>query len=183
MTRIEWINGWPVLNGGKPILLSESFGKTPDQKYPPAPFKDTFTGKRLDPSWYQFRIPYTKNYQLGISKQIINSGIHSVDKSRKGGVAFNPNVFSLSDRDTPAAIVRKQKSLNMTFSATLLPTDGSLGYKQSVGISIYLSEFQHQDIGIRGCVNQTGMCIYSELLMNGTSRVSRPIISVALESH
>lgn len=164
-------------------MLSDSFGKTPDQKYPPAPFKDTFNGKSLDPSWYQFRIPYTKNYQLGIPKQMINSGTHSVDKSRKGGVTLNPNVFSLSERDTPAAIVRKQKSLNMTFSATLLPTDGSLGYRQSVGISIYLSEFQHQDIGIRGCVNQTGMCIYSELLMNGTSRVCSSIMCGVSESH
>jgi hypothetical protein len=96
---------------------------------------------------------------------------HGKGNSETSGLRFSPNVFSLSDRDTPAAILRKQKSLNMTFSATLLPASGSLGYLQSIGISAYLSEFQHQDTGIRGCVNQTGMCFYSTLLMNGTSVV------------
>jgi hypothetical protein len=63
----------------------------------------------------------------------------------------------------------------MTFSATLLPTtNGTLGYLQSIGISSYLSEFQHQDIGIRGCAYNTGLCFYSSLLMNGTSLVGHP---------
>ncbi|OBT76896.1 hypothetical protein VF21_04726 [Pseudogymnoascus sp. 05NY08] len=133
MTTIEWKDGWPILNENKPILLSESFGTTPDQKYPPAPFRDTFRSKVVDSSWYQLRTPYTKNYR---------SGTHG-----NSGITFAPNVFSLSDRDTPAAILRKQKSLNMTFSASLLPSTKPLGYLQSIGISVYLSEFQHQDIG------------------------------------
>ncbi|CZR65746.1 probable xylan 1,4-beta-xylosidase [Phialocephala subalpina] len=160
LTTVTWKEGWPTLNDGKPILLSESFGSTPDQTYPPPPFKDTFSNSDLDPSWYQLRVPYTNNYNTGKTKN---------SKYPTSGIIFSPNVFSLSDRDTPSAVLRKQKSLNMTFSAALLATNGSLGYLQSVGISAYLSEFQHQDIGIRGCVNQTGMCMYSTLLMNGTS--------------
>lgn len=162
LTTVTWKDGWPTLNGGKPITQSESFGSTPDQKYPSAPFKDTFSNSELDPSWYQLRVPYTKNYKISTNK-------HS--KHDTGGLTFSPNVFSLSDRDTPAAILRKQKSLNMTFSASLLPTNGSLGYLQSIGISAYLSELQHQDIGIRGCVNDIGICFYSTLIMNGTSMV------------
>lgn len=157
MTTIEWKEGWPILNENKPILLSESFGMTPDQKYPPAAFRDTFRSNAIDPSWYQLRTPYTKNYKTGTH--------------RNGGIIFTPNVFSLSERDTPAAILRKQKSLNMTFSASLLPTTKPLGYLQSIGISAYLSEFQHQDIGVRGCLNQTGVCLYSTLFVNGTSTV------------
>jgi hypothetical protein len=159
------------LNGGKPILLSESFGKTQDQTYPPLYFKDNFTSSNLDPGWSQLRIPYTENFKSGTLQT--PGKPFAVRHDTTHGITFSPNVFSLSDRDTPAAILRKQKSLNMTFSATLLPTKGSLGYLQSVGISVYLSEFQHQDIGIRGCINQTGMCLYSTLLMNGTSMVSR----------
>ncbi|KAH8817081.1 glycosyl hydrolase family 43 protein [Xylogone sp. PMI_703] len=170
LTTVKWVNNWPVLNEGKPILLSESFGHTRDQRYPPAPFKDEFSSKTLDPSWYQLRIPYTENFISGSTQ---TSGYHYTPGHNNGGLTFSPNVFSLSDRDTPAAILRKQKSLNMTFWATLLPTKGSLGYLQSVGISVYLSEFQHQDIGIRGCVNQTGMCFYSTLLKNGTSEAKQ----------
>jgi beta-xylosidase len=162
LTTVTWKDGWPTLNDGKPVLLSESFGSTSDQEYPPPPFKDTFSDSTVNSSWYQLRVPYTKNYKTGKTK-------HS--KHETGGITFSPNVFSLSDRDTPAAILRKQKSLNMTFSATLLPASGSLDYRQSIGISAYLSELQHQDIGLRGCVNMTGMCFYTTLLMNGTSVV------------
>lgn len=169
MTTVTWASGWPTLNDGKPILLSESFGSTPDQKYPPSAFRDTFSDSKLDPHWYQLRIPYTKNYELGNTRRWKQS--HTIGNSHQSGIRLFPNVFSLSDRDTPAAIFRKQKSLNMTFSATLLPANGSLGYRQSVGISVYLSEFQHQDIGIRGCVDETGMCVYSTLMMNSTSIV------------
>jgi hypothetical protein len=171
MTTVKWEEGWPVLNEGNPILLSESFGKAPDQKYPPASFKDTFSGSHLQPSWYQLRTPYTKNYNIGLWDSAgYFEGFSSA--SYFGGITFSPNVFSLSERDTPAAILRKQKSLNMTFAAKILPTIGSLGILQSVGISVYLSEFQHQDIGIRGCVNLTGMCFYSTVSFNGTSSVS-----------
>jgi hypothetical protein len=173
LTTVVWNNdSWPVLNGGNPILLSESFGETPDQVYPPPPFSDNFTSNTLDPSWYQLRIPYTKNYNAGISDSAFSaSRLGCSNTTRRSGITFSPNVFGLSDRDTPSAILRKQKSLNMTFSATLSPTTRSLGYLQSVGISAYLSEFQHQDIGIRGCVNSTEMCFYSTLLENGTTTV------------
>lgn len=160
LTTVSWHDDWPVLNNNLPILLSESFGKAPDQKYPPAPFIDEFNSTTLDSSWYQLRTPYTKNYRLPQSKK------------HTPGVVFTPNVFSLSERDVPATLLRKQASLNMTFSATLLPTTGSLGSLQTVGISVYLSEFQHQDIGVTGCTNGTGLCFYSTLLRNGTATVS-----------
>lgn len=164
MTTVEWENGWPILNGGKPITLSESFGDAPDQNPVLKPFVDDFSGHELDANWYQLRIPYTKNYHLAQS----NHGM----SSKRRGLVLNPNVFGLDDRDTPSALLRKQKSLNMTFSATLLPTAGPLNTRQSVGISAYLSELQHQDIGVSGCVNSTGLCIYTRLMMNDTKTVS-----------
>ena len=170
------------MNDGKPILLSENVGNTPEAKPRATSFTDTFRGKALEPTWYQLRIPYTNNYRLGnTGKDKKDLGIAGHQKP--GGVTLYPNVFTLSDRDTPAALFRKQKSLNMTFSATLLPTDGSLGYRQSVGISAYLSEFQHQDVGIRGCVNQTGMCFYSNLIRNGTTTVSTHSITTKLDTN
>ena len=101
------------------------------------------------------RTPYTENYKIF-----------------NGRLVFRPNVFSLSERDTPAALLRKQKSLNMTFSAEVLGFRGSLGPRNRVGISTYLSEWQHQDIGLRGCVDDTGMCLYTETRRNGTLDVS-----------
>lgn len=172
LTTVKWVDDWPILNDGNEILLSESFGTTADQMVPPPPFIDHFSKGALDPSWYQLRVPYTKNYNLAVSRCYnTNKAWCNANKSTKSGITLLPNVFGLSDRDVPAAILRKQKSLNMTFSATLLPTTESLGYLQSVGISAYLSEFEHQDIGIRGCINETRMCLYTSLIMNTTTLV------------
>lgn len=145
-------------------MLSQSFGETKDQDMVPDTFIDTFSSHSLDPSWYQLRTPYTKNYRFKKSTHH-KSGGHS-------GLILNPNVFGLSDRDTPAALLRKQTSLNMTFSATLFSTAEPLNTRQSVGVSAYLSEFQHEDIGVTGCANSTGVCIFTTLIMNDTTTVS-----------
>ncbi|KAJ5623302.1 hypothetical protein N7490_011907 [Penicillium lividum] len=152
LTSVKWSSdGWPRMNNRQPILLSELFGPSNiEQPLVPASFHDNFTSSVLHPSWYQLRTPYTSNFALG------------------RGLKLKPNVYGLSDRDTPAALLRKQKSLNMTFSATLSATQGSLGPRMTVRISAYLSEYQHQDIGIRGCINETGVCLYSALQKNTT---------------
>ncbi|KAJ1715250.1 beta-xylosidase [Aspergillus flavus] len=153
LSPVAWKDGWPVINNGRPILLSESFGDTPDQSTPDT-WIDNFEGSTLDNRWYQLRTPYTENFIL----------------REKGGIIFRPNVYSLSERDVPAAILRKQTSLNMTFTAELLPIRSELRQSETVGISIYLSEFQHQDIGVRGCKDGpgTGMCVYTQLVRSGT---------------
>lgn len=152
---IEWReDGWPVVNNGGYVLMSQSYDYGPDLEYPPKPYEDNFDGPELHISWYQLRSPYTKNYRLQPTVQ------RRDNNQTDGGVIFNPNVYTLTDRDTPAAILRKQTSVNMTFTATLLPTDKSLGPYQTVGISAYSYEGAHQDIGVRGCANTTGQCIF-----------------------
>ncbi|GMG26073.1 unnamed protein product [Aspergillus oryzae] len=153
LSPVTWKDGWPVINNRRPILLSESFGDTPDQSTPDI-WIDNFEGSTLDNRWYQLRTPYTENFIL----------------REKGGIIFRPNVYSLSERDVPAAILRKQTSLNMTFTAELLPIRSELRQSETVGISVYLSEFQHQNIGVRGCKDGpgTGMCVYTQLVRSGT---------------
>ncbi|KAK4062348.1 CAZyme family GH43 [Trichoderma harzianum] len=153
LTNVTWKDGWPIFNDGKPILLSEEVGPKTGKRRILPPFVDNFSSQKLDSEWYQLRTPYTRNFKV-----------------HKGSIELRPNVFSLSDRDTPAALLRKQKSLNMTFSAELLGFNKTLGPKNQVGISSYLSEFQHQDIGVTACANTTGLCIYTELWQNQTSQ-------------
>ena len=150
-------DGWPVFNDGGPVLLSDNVGNTTLKQSQLSTLEDNFSARVLNTDWYQLRTPYTSNFEL-----------------TRQGLVLHPNVFGLSDRDVPAALLRKQKSLNMTFSATLLGAKTYLGPYQTIGISAYLSEFQHQDIGVRGCINGTGMCLYTQLWRNQTSQVSRP---------
>ncbi|KXH68037.1 beta-xylosidase [Colletotrichum salicis] len=170
VVKLDWEDEWPTMNGGKPLLLSESVDG-PDQEYPKAKWVDEFTGRELGIGWYQQRTPYTENFRLkgtnggGLGKRVI---------ANDSGIVFNPNVFTLGDRDTAAAVLRKQTSLNMTFSARLLSTSAGLGPRQSVGIASYLSEVNHQDIGVRGCWNTTGLCLYTDLLPTSTGPTTRP---------
>ncbi|GAB1198464.1 hypothetical protein APSETT444_007787 [Aspergillus pseudonomiae] len=155
LSPVTWKDGWPVINDGRPVLLSESFGDVADQSNPQETWVDRFDGSVLGNGWYQLRTPYTENVVLQDQR----------------GVVFRPNVYSLSERDVPAAILRKQTSLNMTFSAELLPIMSGLRRGETVGISVYLSEFQHQDLGVRGCADGAGMCVYTQLLRNTTVEV------------
>ncbi|KAJ4188646.1 hypothetical protein NW767_011754 [Fusarium falciforme] len=148
---VSWKDGWPTMNNGDYVLLSQSYDYGPNVTYPPKPYEDRFEGPELRSSWYQLRTPYSKTYRL---------------KSKGNGVVLVPNVYTLSDRDTPSAILRKQESVNMTFSATILPTSKGLGPYQSVGISAYSSELAHQDLGVRGCANSTGLCIFVDITAN-----------------
>ncbi|KAI0144752.1 glycosyl hydrolase [Pestalotiopsis sp. NC0098] len=176
LTSVTWLDGWPVLNNNEPITLSQDISGLSVQNPPLQPFEDEFCGTNLDLSWYQLRVPYTQNYAL-VSQSHRSSKRNG--HSGQCGLTLKPNVFGLSDRDTPSALLRKQKSLNMTFSATLLPSDAPLSPRQAVGISIYLSEYSHQDIGVKGCANSTGLCIYSQLMMNTTTTVKE----VPLDEH
>lgn len=179
LTEVTWEDGWPTFNDGNPIMLSDSFGEAPDQKHPRPRFHDKFDGPTLDPSWYNRLMPYTENYHLASSTNSTYGHGHS------SGLILHPNVFSLSSRDVAASVFHKQTSLNMTFSARLLPLpkceDGSspLGYKQTIGISAFLSELQHQDIGVRGCPEAEDggeglLCIYTTTMKNETVEVSHP---------
>ncbi|KAJ8113978.1 hypothetical protein OPT61_g4034 [Boeremia exigua] len=160
LTTVHWEDHWPILNDGKPIMLSDPNTDNDSQRTsrPQASFVDRFDGPSLHPEWYRLRTPYSETFKLGSRKDTHDKGLRLV-----------PNVFSLSDRDQPAALLRKQKSLNMTFTAHLQPIESALQYKQSVGISAYLSEFQHQDFGVRRCGNATGLCVYTTLMRNRTS--------------
>lgn len=161
LTTVTWDSDWPVFNDGKPILLSENIGKLPDAKKKKSSI-EKFNRSSLDPSWYQLRDKYTQNYHID-----------------DDGLVLQPNVFGLSDRDSPAALLRKQTSLNMTFSARLRNFKQSLGPLQSVGVSVYLSEFEHQDLVIRGCFNTTGNCLFTTIITNATSTVISPLSHIA----
>ncbi|KAK2731507.1 beta-xylosidase [Colletotrichum kahawae] len=173
LVKVDWEDDWPTMNGGEALMLSQSIEGGPDQNLPKPQWTDDFSGAELDLSWYQVRTPYTENFRPKPSAAVHEKKIVANDSS-SGGLVFNPNVFTLGDRDTPAAVFHKQTSLNMTFSAKLLPTEKGLGPRQSVGIASYLSEVNHQDIGVRGCWNTTGLCLYVDLLPTSDGANTRP---------
>lgn len=177
ISAVTWTSdGWPVVNDGKPVLLSDEVPGLPrprTEKYPKVK-EESFRGQQLSLEWYNLRTPYTPIYSLGKTP-------HSACNGKPGsGIKLEPNVFSLSDRDVPAALLRKQKCLNMTFSAQTFtwPAHG-LGWRQTLGISAYLSELAHHDIGISTCRNATETpCVYTSIWRNGTEQYTEVPVSV-----
>lgn len=148
-----------------PVSLISDVPSLPDNSAVPPPFIDTFNSTALRKDYYQIRTPYTSNYEL---------------TGKVGGLPalkLNPNTYTLSNRDTPAALFRKQKSLNMTFSAKVSISGRYASFQstlQEVGISVYLSEFQHEDIAIKNCpgnVTASSLCVYTQLIRNTTTKV------------
>lgn len=163
ITPVKWVDGWPTVNN--PISLISDVPSLPDNSATPPPFIDTFNSTILGKDYYQIRTPYTSNYEL---------------TRRVGGLPalkLNPNIYTLSNRDTPAALFRKQKSLNMTFSAKVSLLKNHVPFRsilQEVGVSVYLSEFQHQDIAIKKCptnVTASALCVHTQLTRNTTIEV------------
>lgn len=161
LSHVIWSEGWPIVNDGEPVLLSEHVPGLPEYQPGPTARKYDFSTDMHSDGWYTLRSPYTRTYTQGS----VSSGKSC---SNGAGLYFHPNVFNLNDRDTPATIFHKQTSLNMTFSATVMPIPDNLRPGAAVGISAYLSELVHHDIAVSACRNTTDLCVYSLFWRNGT---------------
>lgn len=130
-------DGWPIFNNGQPITTH-----LPGVLYDlerPSTWRDDFEGKLVDKSYYTLRTPY-KDFKDFTSKP--------------GHLGLRGNVYTLSDRETPAAIMRKQVDHNTTFSAALTSFEPST-WRQEAGATIYLSVHYHDEIGVT-ISNNTG---------------------------
>jgi beta-xylosidase len=50
IASVEWEEGWPVVNGGRPILLSDEIPGLPDKASTPEEQTENFVGTSLDKS-------------------------------------------------------------------------------------------------------------------------------------
>ncbi|KAI8256558.1 hypothetical protein K4K58_004793 [Colletotrichum sp. SAR11_239] len=122
--------GWPIFNNGNPITEYEA-----DVLYDldrPQVWRDEFDGGLVDKSYYYLRTPYKdfKDFE-----------------SSPGKLRIRGNVYTLNDRETPAALLRKQVDLNTTFS-TEVGAFSPENWRQEAGASIYLSIHYHNEIAL-----------------------------------
>jgi beta-xylosidase len=131
LTPVTWdYNGWPIFNDGKPITIDNPGHLYNLQR--PKVWRDDFNDEEfVDKSYYTLRTPYKKFHTLS---------------ARPGHLRLTPNIYTLSERQTPAAFLRKQDAINTTAS-TRLEFDPQT-WRHEAGISAYLSIHYHQDIGV-----------------------------------
>lgn len=128
LAPMRWENGWPVINNGNLITEYIPGLKNVTQ---PAVFRDEFKGKLADKEYYTARTPYKTFYSL---------------TARPGYLTLRGNPYGLTDRETPAALFRKQTAVRQMFSTELVFRPETSA--QEAGITIYLSIHFHNTIAI-----------------------------------
>jgi beta-xylosidase len=133
---VEWKDGWPLVNGGKPISLDMPGLYNLDR---PKKWRDDFSGGKLaDKAYYFARTPYKAFHNL---------------EARPGFLRLHGNPYTLSDRETPAALFRKQVDLE-TVWMTELDFHPKTIYHEA-GASVYLSVWFHNEIAVTVHPNNT----------------------------
>ncbi|KAJ7287190.1 glycosyl hydrolase [Mycena rebaudengoi] len=102
-SSLHWCGktGWPVIHGGKDITLT-----MPGLYDLPRPklWRDSFVhGKFGDKAYYTQRTPYKAFHEFPPA----------------GGISIRGNLYTLSDRETPAAFLRKQVDIGTIWSTHL----------------------------------------------------------------
>lgn len=106
LAPVTWSDdGWPVINGGKPIELTmPAAGLPPSQPWPAQPDTWQFDGKSLGPEWYGVRGPADALYSLG---------------ERPGYLRLKGTADTLATLTTPAFVGVRQRDLAMHASTAL----------------------------------------------------------------
>ncbi|KAB2569079.1 Non-reducing end alpha-L-arabinofuranosidase BoGH43B [Lasiodiplodia theobromae] len=133
---VEWdADGWPTFCGGDGVVREE----VPEVLYElerPRVWRDEFdaggVGGFVDKGYYFLRTPYKRFVDF---------------ESRPGWLRLHGNLYTLSQRETPAAVLRKQVDFNTTFSAELTSFEPE-GWRQEAGVSVYLSIHYHDEIAV-----------------------------------
>nr|XP_036575078.1 Non-reducing end alpha-L-arabinofuranosidase BoGH43A 2 [Colletotrichum truncatum]KAF6781588.1 Non-reducing end alpha-L-arabinofuranosidase BoGH43A 2 [Colletotrichum truncatum] len=135
---VTWDNdGWPIFNNNEPI--TEHLPNVLYDLDRPLVWRDDFDGGLVDKSYYYLRTPY-KDFK-------------DFDSS-PGKLRIRGNVYTLNDRETPAALLRKQVDVNTTFSTEVASFEPE-NWRQEAGASIYLSIHYHNEIAL-AYSNNTG---------------------------
>ncbi|MCJ1253455.1 hypothetical protein MMC24_001266 [Lignoscripta atroalba] len=146
LTPVTWRDGWPIFNDGKPITTNMP-GLYDIQR--PKIWRDDFNGGFADKNYYTTRTPY-KNF--------------TDFTSRPSYLRLHGNIYTLSQREIPAAILRKQSAINVTFSALVdfTPTTE----RHEAGVSAYLSIQYHNEIAVT-INNSTGKRAIVTMIRSG----------------
>lgn len=97
-------NGWPVVNGNKPIEFTMPAPKLPQHTWPKDPERDNFDSKTLALKWNYLRNPNESDYSL---------------TERPGFLRLHGSGVTMSDKDTPSFLGQRQTDFNCVASTSV----------------------------------------------------------------
>lgn len=104
LARVEWQDGWPVVNPGVGKLEEHPEVALPAHPWPEPDPVDDFDAPELDPRWNMLRTPRTVFHSL---------------TERPGHLRLRPLPHTLAEAATPAFVGRRQQHLDVTASTEL----------------------------------------------------------------
>ena len=131
LAPVTWEDGWPVVNGGKPIPATLPAPKLKPHPWPKEPARDEFDSRTLRLCWNYLRNPVETNYSL---------------TAQPGWLRLHGSAVTLTDVDTPTFIGQPQTALN-SHAATLLSFHPQHPNEEA-GLVLRGNDKNHYEIGI-----------------------------------
>jgi alpha-N-arabinofuranosidase len=131
LAPVTWENGWPVVNGGKPVMNPILAPRLAPHPWPPLAARDEFDASSLQPCWSFVRNPDEKSFSL---------------TARPGWLRLNGSAVSLNDQDSPAFIGRRQTDLACRASARLSFEPRQTN--EEAGLVVRGNDRNHYEIGL-----------------------------------
>jgi len=129
LAPLTWENGWPVVNGGKPIPAQLPAPKLKPHPWPAESTKDEFDSPALRLCWSHIRNPHATDYSL---------------TARPGWMRLHGAAATLNDVASPTFIGRSQNDLHCKVSTKL--TFHPQSTNDEAGLVLRGNEKNHCDI-------------------------------------
>lgn len=123
---VTWENGWPVVNGGKPIEPEMTFPGEGEPVSFTCTFSEDFAAAPLAPRWTYLRNPIPKNYTVG------------------NGLTLRGSEHTLDECAAATFLGVRQQQMELTYETKI-----SLSGSGKAGISIFHTNEQHYDLRVQ----------------------------------
>jgi xylan 1,4-beta-xylosidase len=139
LAPLEWIDGWPVINGGAPIELEMAAPALKPTPWPKTDAAGVFKDGRLLPEWSTLRTPLPEANCAPLPN---------------GGVRLRGNALTLRDCATPVFLARRQEDfcfsmrVALHFRPTQIGEEAGLALRQSEDFHVCLLLRREED-GVR----------------------------------
>ncbi len=132
LAPVTWTkDGWPVVNGNGTLELTLPAPELPRHPFKEQPARDDFDSDKLALQWNFLRNPYEGDFSL---------------IARPGYLRLNGSAVTMSDKDSPAFVGRRQTDFNCVAS-TLLEFDPN-SENEEAGLVVRAFDSFHCEIGI-----------------------------------
>ncbi|MCR2806865.1 glycoside hydrolase family 43 protein [Paenibacillus soyae] len=127
LVRVEWEDGWPVVNPGKGVVELESARPNlPEHRFPIQQSVDAFDGEKLDDRWNFLRTPRGDFWSL---------------KEKPGWLRLRLKPERLTEFANPSFLGRRQQ--HMSFAANAVMEFAPRSHGEAAGIALYMSHEFH----------------------------------------